>query len=80
MVHKRSFQVLERQRMWREAFYDSERAEVTALNTYPMLDIRRGEVLKQALSYVNPSLLKPSQENFPSNYVKDYLRWWFKAK
>ena len=42
--------------MWREAFHDRVIAEVVARSTYPLLDIRKGEVVKQGLAYLHPSL------------------------
>ena len=42
--------------MWEEAFYDRTIAEVVARLTYPLLDVRRGEVIKQGLGYMHPSL------------------------
>ena len=43
--------------MWQEAFYDRAIAEAVAVSTYPLLDIRKGEVIKQGLAYLHPSLM-----------------------
>ena len=58
--HKRSDYGKSRQRelkrLWREAFHDNQIRESVALNTYPLLDIRKGEVLRNSTGYTNPSL------------------------
>ncbi|MEM3737535.1 MAG: hypothetical protein QXJ75_05580 [Candidatus Bathyarchaeia archaeon] len=57
MTHRgrRSAAGEERRRLWREAYYDVERAEEIAMGDYPSLRIERGEVLRSP-TYLNPSL------------------------
>lgn len=50
MVHKRSLQKLilrrELRKIYDQAFYDRERAEIVAMEDHRLLDIARGEVLR----------------------------------
>ena len=58
--HKNLYKKLlkrEIKRVFHEAYYDREKAEVVALNSYPLLKIEQGDVLK-APAYLHPSLTK----------------------
>lgn len=47
---------LERQRMLAEGFWDPERAELVALDCYPLHDVSRGDVLFDQRNYLHPAL------------------------
>jgi hypothetical protein len=47
----------ELKRVFCEAFHDREKAEIVALNSYPLLNIEKGEVLKNP-TYLHPSLAR----------------------
>jgi len=53
---RRSSRGEERRRLWVEAHFDSLKDEVVATETYPLLDIRQGEVLRQGFRYLHPAL------------------------
>ena len=52
---------LERKRLLREAFWDRQRAELVAVDDYPLYGISKGEVLFDQKGYVNPSLMRDFQ-------------------
>jgi hypothetical protein len=51
--------ILERKRLFREAYWDKNRCELIAQQDYPLHNISKGEVLFIKNRYVNPSLNKP---------------------
>jgi len=42
--------------MWREAFWDREKAESISLHDYEVLSVYRGDVIKQSHYYIHPAL------------------------